>query len=131
MFDKFFGDENLVKSVESRKNIEIIRNAKTVELIGETELESIKFENLDKSTFEISGTPLFVAIGQVPDNKKFENVADLDRDGYFDSDETTRTKTPGLFVAGDCRKKVVRQVATASADGAVAATFACNYINSL
>lgn len=131
MFDKFFGDENLVKAVESRKNIEIIRNAKTVELIGETELQSIKFENLDKSTFEISGTPLFVAIGQVPDNKKFENLADLDSQGYFNSDESTCTRTAGLFVAGDTRRKLVRQVTTAIGDGAVAATQACNYLNTI
>ena len=131
MFDRFFGDDNLVKAVEKRKNIEIIKNAKTIELIGDTGLESIKFENMDKSTFEISGTPLFVAIGQIPDNKKFENLADLDAEGYFNSDESTCTRTAGLFVAGDTRKKTVRQVATAIGDGAVAGTQACNYLNSL
>ena len=131
MFDKFFGDGNLVKAVEGRKNIKIIKNSRTVELIGDTELQSIKFEKSDKSTFEISGTPLFVAIGQVPDNKKFANVADLDKEGYFDSDESTTTKTPGIFVAGDTRKKLVRQVTTATCDGAVAATQACNYLNTL
>lgn len=131
MFDKFFGDGNLVKAVEERKNIKIIKNSRTVELIGDTELQSIKFERSDKSTFEISGTPLFVAIGQVPDNKKFANVADLDKEGYFDSDESTTTKTPGIFVAGDTRKKLVRQVTTATCDGAVAATQACNYLNTL
>lgn len=131
MFDKFFGDGNLVKAVEERKNIKIIKNSRTIELIGDTELQSIKFEKSDKSTFEISGTPLFVAIGQVPDNKKFANVADLDKEGYFDSDESTTTKTPGIFVAGDTRKKLVRQVTTATCDGAVAATQACNYLNTL
>jgi len=129
MFDKFFGDDNLVKAVESRKNIKITRNARTVELIGEHELEAIKFENNDKTTFVIEGTPLFVAIGQIPDNKKFAHLADLDKDGYFDSDETTCTKTEGLFVAGDTRKKLVRQATTAMGDGAVAATQACNYLN--
>ena len=131
MFDKFFGDENLVKSVEKQKNIEIIRNSKTIELLGEDTLEGVRFEKNGKTTFDIMGTPLFVAIGQVPDNKKFENLADLDSQGYFDSDETTTTRTPGLFVAGDTRKKLVRQVTTACGDGAVAATQACNYINSL
>ena len=131
MFDKFFGDGNLVKAVENRKNIEIIKNTKTIALNGETKLESIVFERADKSTFEIKDTPLFVAIGQVPDNKKFENLADLDAQGYFDADETTTTKTPGLFVAGDTRKKTVRQVTTAVSDGAVAATSACNYLNNM
>ena len=131
MFDRFFGDANLVKAVESRANIIITRNAKTIELKGEKELESIVFEKQDKTTFEIKNTPLFVAIGQIPDNKKFENLADLDKFGYFDSDESTKTKTPGLYVAGDTRKKDVRQVSTAIGDGAVAATCACNYLNTL
>ena len=131
MFDKFFGDEALVKVVESRKNIEITRNSKTVELIGDTELKGIKFERIDGSTFVIENTPLFVAIGQVPDNQKFANLAELDALGYFDSDESTTTKTKGLFVAGDCRKKGIRQLSTAIGDGAVAGTSACNYINTL
>ena len=131
MFDKFFGDDNLVKAVEKRKNIEITRNSKTIELLGEEKLEGIRFEKDGKTTFDIMGTPLFVAIGQVPDNKKFENLADLDHQGYFDSDESTATRTPGLFVAGDTRKKLVRQVTTACGDGAVAATQACNYLNNL
>lgn len=131
MFDKFFGDEALVKAVESKDNIEITKNSKTIQLHGEQELSSIVFERQDGSTFEIKDTPLFVAIGQIPDNKKFESLADLDEQGYFLSDETTKTKTPGLFVAGDTRKKDVRQVTTAICDGAISATQACNYINSL
>lgn len=129
MFDKFFGDENLVKAVENRKNIEITRNSKTIELVGEENLEAIKFEKSNGEIFEITGTPLFVAIGQVPDNAKFANVASLDSQGYFDSDESTMTNTEGLFVAGDTRRKSVRQVTTAMSDGAVAATQACNYLN--
>ena len=129
MFDKFFGDSHLVKAVEKRDNIIITRNAKTIALKGEKELTGIVFERKDKTTFEINNTPLFVAIGQIPDNMKFENLADLDKFGSFDSDETTRTRTEGLFVAGDTRRKDVRQVSTAIGDGAVAATNACNYIN--
>lgn len=131
MFDKFFGDQALVKLVENKSNINIIRNSKTIALKGDSELESIVFEKSDKTQFEISGTPLFVAIGQIPDNKKFENLADLDEFGYFDSDETTKTKTEGLFVAGDTRKKSVRQVTTAMCDGAISATQACNYLYSI
>ena len=131
MFDKFFGDQALVDLVENKPNINIIRNSKTVELKGDSELNSIVFEKSDKTQFEICETPLFVAIGQIPDNKKFENLADLDEFGYFDSDETTKTKTEGLFVAGDTRKKSVRQVTTAMCDGAISATQACNYLHSI
>jgi len=62
MFDKFFGDDNLVKAVEKRDNIVITRKSKTVELLGEKELKGIKFEREDKTTFVIEDTPLFVAI---------------------------------------------------------------------
>ncbi len=131
MFDKFFGDEALVKIVEKRDNINIIRNSKTIELIGDESLTAIKFEKNDKTTFVIENEALFVAIGQIPDNKRFENLVDLDKNGFFDVDESATTKTEGLFVAGDCRKKDVRQVATAISDGANAATKACLYVNKL
>lgn len=131
MFDKFFGDEELVKAVESRENIIITRNAKTIALEGSDTLEKITFERSDKTTFDICNTPLFVAIGQIPDNNKFANLADLDSQGYFLADENCETKTKGLFVAGDTRKKSVRQVTTAICDGAVSATSACNYLHTI
>ena len=74
---------------------------------------------------------MFVAIGLVPENGAFESVATLTDADYFDADETCVTKTPGVFVAGDTRKKSVRQVSTAIADGAVAAIAACRYIDAL
>jgi thioredoxin reductase (NADPH) len=72
---------------------------------------------------------LFVAIGLEPKNSAFAEVAALDGNGYFDSDESCVTKTEGIFIAGDCRKKSIRQITTASADGAVAALAACRYID--
>ena len=74
---------------------------------------------------------MFVAIGQIPDNKKFENLVDIDKFGYIVANETCETKTQGLFVAGDCRTKDIRQVATAIGDGATSATKACKYLQSL
>ena len=72
---------------------------------------------------------LFVAIGLIPENDAFASLADLNSWGYFDSDERCETKTAGLFVAGDCRSKSVRQLTTAAADGATAALAACRYID--
>ena len=72
---------------------------------------------------------VFLAIGLVPDNKAFADMADLDERGYFISDEYGKTKSEGIFVAGDCRTKTLRQVATACSDGANAAILAINYIN--
>ena len=86
-------------------------------------------ETVSGKTMQIMCDGLFVAIGLIPENQPFESLADLNSYGYFDSDERCITKTPGLFVAGDCRSKAVRQLTTASADGAIAALAACRYIN--
>ena len=72
---------------------------------------------------------LFVAIGLIPENEAFAELADLNAWGYFDSDENCITRTPGIYAAGDCRSKKVRQLTTAVADGAAAALAACRYID--
>ncbi len=128
MFDKFFGDKYLVEALKNKDNIKVIHNAKTIKLNGDEKLSSVEFERPDKSVFEIKTPALFVAIGQVPNNKLFEDLADLDKNGYFVVDESLQTKTKGLFVAGDCRAKNVRQLTTAVSDGAIAAISACNYL---
>ena len=80
---------------------------------------------------EIACDGLFVAIGLIPENGAFENVAQLDKFGYLASGEDCLTVTPGVFAAGDCRSKGLRQLTTAAADGAVAAVAACRYIDAL
>jgi thioredoxin reductase (NADPH) len=74
---------------------------------------------------------MFVAIGLVPQNEKFADLISLDERGYVDADEGCLTNKNGIFVAGDCRTKAVRQVTTATADGAVAALAACRFVDSL
>ena len=99
---------------------------------GNNGLEAVEIENRttgEKQRIDCDG--LFVAIGLVPENGAFAELADLDDWGYFDSDESCTTKSPGIFVAGDCRNKEIRQITTASADGAVAALAACRYIDML
>lgn len=130
MFDKFFGEQALEKAIRNNPKIEIIPNAVASKLIGGEKLQSVEFKRQDDSHFVIDTNALFVAIGQVPDNNRFANVVELDKAGYIVADESCCTKTEGLFVAGDCRVKSVRQVATAIGDGAVAGTNAVNYINS-
>lgn len=131
MFDKFFGDQKLIDAVKSKENIKIIHNAKLVGLNGEKELESLVFERQDKTKFTLKTKALFIAIGQVPNNSVYANLVDLSKDGYILADENMATKTPGLFVAGDCRLKKVRQLTTACSDGAIAATSASTYLQSL
>lgn len=123
------GEKKLQEQLFKKDNVEIITLSKITELLGDSELNGIKIEaNGKEQTLEIDG--LFVAIGLIPQNKPFENVVALDKWGYADSDEACVTKTAGIFVAGDCRKKRIRQVATACADGAVAALAACDFIDS-
>ena len=74
---------------------------------------------------------VFLAVGLVPENDAFKNLADLDERGYFIPQNICNTKTPGIFVAGDCNQKTLRQVATACSDGAYAAIAACDYIKNL
>lgn len=128
LFDRFFGDASLVEALKTKPNIKITHNAKLVKLVGENSLEGLVFEDKNKNQFEIKTNGLFVAIGQVPNNEKFANLADLNKDGYFVANADLSTKTPGLFVAGDCREKSVRQLTTAASDGAIATTSACNYL---
>lgn len=131
LFDKFFGDVRLVKVLKSKENIEVRPNTSVIGFEGENELTAILYKDKDGNVNKHEIPAVFVAIGQIPDNKKFENLVDLDKDGYIIADESCKTKTEGLFVAGDCRTKAVRQVATAVADGAVAATNASVYLESL
>ena len=131
LFDKFFADKSLVDAMFKKDNIEWRPNTSVVDYVGEDELKAIVYKDKDgeEKTHEIPA--VFVAIGQVPDNKAFSNLVDLDANGYIISDETCKTRTEGVYVAGDCRTKAVRQVVTAVADGGVAATNACVYIESL
>lgn len=131
-FDKFFGDDILIKRLRAKENITVVPETSVCELVGDESLEGFKYQ--DKKTGEIKfhkTNALFVAIGQYPDNSKFANLVDLDKDGYIVADETCTTKTPGLFVAGDCRTKKIRQASLSCADGAVCGVNVSTYIDSL
>ena len=128
--DAFRGEPQNLEAVKNKDNIEFVLNSTVVELKGDTALEAVVAK--DKNTGETREIPvsgLFIAIGQEPDNNAFINVADLDKAGYVSADESCKTKTEGIFVAGDCRTKAVRQLTTAASDGAVAALAACSYID--
>ena len=131
LFDKFFGDASLVKTLRAKENIEVRPNTSVIDFIGENELTAIEYKDKDGNILTHEIPAVFVAIGQVPDNKAFANLVDLDENGYIIADESCKTKTEGLFVAGDCRTKAVRQVSTAISDGAIAATNASIYLESL
>ena len=126
------GEQSLQDVLATRKNIEVILGTVVTGLTGESELTGLelrKEESGETSTLSVDG--MFVAIGLEPVNEAFRDVAALDERGYFDTDEACVTKTPGVFVAGDCRRKGVRQITTAIADGATAALAACRYLDTL
>ena len=131
LFDKFFGDNMLVKALRAKENIEVRPNTSVIDFIGEDSLTAIEYKDKDGNILRHEIPAVFVAIGQIPDNKAFTNVVDIDDMGYIIADETCKTKTAGVFVAGDCRTKAIRQVSTAVADGAVAATNASIYLEGL
>lgn len=130
LFNKFFGDQVLVNRLNERKNIEIIHNISLQDIIGTDEIEKLNFINtLTKEEYTLKVKGVFIAIGQVPNNEIIKNLVNIDKDGYVQCDETLKTETEGLFVAGDCRTKKVRQVTTAISDGAIAALCAISYLN--
>ncbi len=126
--DEFTGEAKLVEKLRKKDNVEFIMGSVVKELVGETSLSAIKIANQNsEQTLPLDG--IFVAIGLEPCNTPFENVVKLNPYGYFDVNETCISETAGVFVAGDCRSKSVRQVATAIADGASAALAACRYLD--
>lgn len=130
LFDKFFADAAHVKNLMTKDNVQIYHNLSLQQFVQKDgELTGLVFQNTaDKSLFPLDVKAAFIAIGQIPDNKKFANVVELDKQGYIVADDDCKTGTEGLFVAGDCRTKQVRQLVTAAADGAVAANNASLYL---
>ncbi|MFR1725537.1 thioredoxin-disulfide reductase [Emergencia timonensis] len=130
--DQFRGEEANVKRLREKENVEFVLDSVPVELVGDTMISGLKVKNVKtEETITLLVQGVFVAIGQMPDNQDFADVARLDDKGYVTAGEDCLTGTPGIFTAGDCRTKKVRQLATAAADGAVAALAAVEYINNI
>lgn len=131
--DAFRADEKEVERLREKENVEFVLDS-VVEALEETDgrLSGIRVKNVkngESSELPVGG--LFIAIGQVPDNGAFQDLVDLDEKGYIIAGEDLKTKTEGVFTAGDCRTKEVRQLTTAASDGAVAALAASKYIDAL
>ena len=128
--DSFRGEDVTVKDLKEKDNVKFIYNSNVTKLISDDKLKSIEVTDNEGnvSTIEVDG--LFIAVGRIPENRNFSKVVELDEAGYAIAGEDCNTSTPGIFVAGDNRVKLVRQLVTAASDGAVAATEAIKYINS-
>ena len=127
----FRGEAKLVETLRSKDNVEFVLESSVTALHGENELSGITVTNKHGASRDISVDGLFVAVGHAPDNGVFAQLMELDEAGYAASDESCLTKTRGVFVAGDCRRKAVRQLTTAAADGSAAALAACSYIDNM
>lgn len=124
------GEKKMIQLLEAKENIEVIYNTIVTAYEGEDALKAIHLVNTETdetSRLEVDG--IFLAIGTAPENEAFRKVSKLDEWGYIEADERCLTGTSGIFVAGDCRTKAYRQIATAVADGAAAALNACRYLD--
>lgn len=126
--ESFRGEAKLVEALRAKDNVEFVLGSRITKLSGEDELTGIELTCADGSARSIPVDGLFVAVGHAPDNAVFSKLIELDDSGYAASGEDCMTVTEGVFVAGDCRRKSVRQLTTAAADGSAAALAACAYL---
>lgn len=127
--DYLTGEDKLHEQLKTKENVEIILGNVVDRLIGDSELRGINIKNANGEIRELTIDGMFVAIGLVPQNEPFAELIALNNLGYVDAGEDCLTTAEGILVAGDCRSKKIRQVATAAADGAIAALAACDYID--
>ena len=126
----FTGEQRLADALAEKDNVKVLFST----VVSEYETENGKLTGLklhndetgEDSAIKVDGA--FLAVGLMPENEPFSALENLNDWGYFDTDESCATQTAGIFVAGDCRSKRIRQVVTASADGAIAAMAACRYL---
>ena len=129
--DAFRAEAPLIHAAQQTANIRFRTPCTVTGLQGEEQLEGLTLQYTDGRTEQLPVQAVFVAMGRVPDCGLIADYAELDVAGYANSGEDCRTATPGLFIAGDCRSKHIRQLTTAVADGTVAATAACEYLDAL
>ena len=126
--DSFRGQQAYVDALGGRDNVAFALGAQVTALHGTDKLTAVTLAQAGtQRELEVEG--LFVAVGQQPENDVFAHLARVDEGGYFQSGEDCLTATPGVFVAGDCRSKGLRQLTTAAADGSVAAIAACRWLD--
>ena len=129
----FTGEQKLAQALEAKENVEVLFSTVVSSYLQEegnlTGLRLRSEETGAEQTLAVDGA--FLAVGLMPENEAFAHLSGLNQYGYFDVDEHCATATPGVYVAGDCRSKTVRQVTTACGDGAIAATNACRYLQAM
>ena len=130
--DSFRGDRDKQQRLFARENVEVVTPAEITALVAtDGDLTAVRVRRAGSpEEREIAVDALFISVGQVPELGAFTDVLPLTRAGYADVDGECSSPVPGVFAAGDCRSKTVRQLTTAVGDGAVAALNACRYLES-
>ncbi len=126
--DEFRADEAVIREMNDNPRIVTMMNARVTEIMGEDSVTSVKIAHADGSAEDFKTDGIFIAVGREPKNASFASLVALDDSGYIDSGENCLTTCQGVFTAGDCRTKQVRQLTTATADGTVAALAAVAYL---
>lgn len=123
--NEFRGSVKTLERIRQKDNIEIVTEARIAKITGDTTVSGVILED----GREIKAEGVFVAVGMIPQTEKIKDVVELDEGGYVIADETGKTQTEGFFVAGDVRKKALRQIVTAVSDGANAAVSATEWLS--
>lgn len=129
MFDKLFCDHELQQRLPLVKNIEWVQGVCVTEILGEDHVQGVVCRDDDGAITYLDCDAVFVAIGQEPHNEAFAELVKLDERGYIVAGEDCLTSCKGVFAAGDCRTKNVRQCATAVGDGATAGFASAKYVD--
>ncbi|NMD38417.1 MAG: FAD-dependent oxidoreductase [Christensenellaceae bacterium] len=132
--DEYRAEESLVKKAKAIKNIQYLTSSVVDSIVDDNKgnVKVLKIKNLSNNTCtELPTECLFISIGRIPQTQLVKDILPLDAEGFIAVNESCKTELPWLYVAGDCRKKAVRQLTTAMADGSVAALAACEYVDSL
>lgn len=126
----FRGEEHLLQRVKEKENIRIMTECTVESILGNDRVTGLELRHLKTDEIEeIQVDGIFIAIGQKPSNDIFSDAVSLDEQGYIVAAEDCKTNVEGVYAAGDCRTKIVRQLTTAASDGAVAAVSACEFMN--
>lgn len=131
LFDRLFCDSTLTQRIVAKQNIVWVKNVSVCDIVGDERVQGVAYRDNDGAITYADTDAVFVAIGQQPHNGDFAHLVQLDEKGYIVASEDCKTSCEGIFAAGDCRQKGVRQCATAVGDGAVAGFSAAMYVDSL
>ena len=130
--DRFRGAEILVNRVKMHPQIEIVWDSEVEEIAGKPIVNEVTIKNVkDQSIQKLAVDGVFIFVGQQPNTEKFDGILEMNESGYLIGTSEMKTNIEGVFVAGDVREKMLRQVVTATADGAIAAMSAIHYIENL